>query len=302
MSTSLLVAESGSLSWTQRLSAYLELTKPRIATLVLVVVAASAWVATRGHLSLATLLHTLWGTLFVAASACAANQWMEIARDRLMPRTAKRPLVQDRLTSWEAIAFTMFTLSLGLGWLVAFVNPVTAGIGLLTWMLYVCVYTPLKTVTAWNTFVGAIPGALPVLIGWTCVQGEWGLHAAAIFGLVFLWQFPHFMAIAWLYRHQYERAGFRMLPNVDRSGHWTGIKAVICAAMLLPVSVLPAMFMPGWGGVWYAFVATALGLVQLACAVAFAMQANDVSARRLLWMSLFYLPLVFLSLVVFPGA
>jgi protoheme IX farnesyltransferase len=294
------VAEASEVSWSGRLAAYVELTKPRIAMLVLVVVATSAWIATHGQFPAMTLLHTLFGTLLVAGSACAANQWLELARDRLMPRTAGRPLVRERITPVEAALFTAVTLGAGLAWLAVFVNPATAGVNLLTWAMYVCVYTPLKTVTVWNTLIGAVPGALPVVIGWTSVDAAWDGRLAALFALVFLWQFPHFMAIAWLYRQQYARAGFVMLPTYDESGFWTGFQAVLCAAFLLPVSVLPAVLEPGSGSVACAATSTMLGLIQLAVAVVFAQRASDIAARRLLWMSLCYLPLVLLSLLLFP--
>jgi len=301
MSASVVAVETRSASLVARALAYVELTKPKIAAMVLVAVAASACVATWGQPSPWAVLHTLIGTLLVAASSCAANQWLERSLDRLMSRTAERPLPQGRLAASEAIAFSGLMLVVGLAWLITFVAPVTAGLALLTWVLYVVVYTPLKTRTSWNTAVGAIPGALPVLIGWSCVGGAFDVRAAALFCTLFLWQFPHFMAIAWLYRHQYDQAGFRMLPTIDRSGRWAGIQAVACAAALLPVSLVPVLGSPGVGSMSYALAAAMLGLGQLACAIAFAWSRNDDNARRLLRASLVYLPVLLLCLVVFPG-
>jgi len=283
-----------------RLAAYVELTKPKIAVMVLVAVAASASIATWRQPTW-SLLHALIGTLLVAGSSCAANQWLERRRDSLMPRTADRPLPQGRLSSLEAIGFSATTLVAGLAWLICFTNLLTAGVALLTWALYVLVYTPLKTQSSLNTLVGAIPGALPVLIGWTSVAGPANLRIAGLFCILFLWQFPHFMAIAWLYRKQYAQAGFQMLPTVDQTGRWAGVQAIACAAVLLPVSLLPVLSMSDAGSLAYAVAATLLGIGQLACAVAFAWSRNDVSARRLLRASLIYLPLLLGCLVALPG-
>jgi heme o synthase len=305
MSTSVAVAEvrSGTIATRvgARASAYVELTKPKIAVMVLVAVAASAAVASWGRPDYWVVLHTLFGTLMVAGSSCAANQWLERTLDRQMKRTARRPLPQGRLSNSEAIAFSAVTLVLGFIWLVVFAPLVTAALALLTWVLYVAIYTPLKTRTSWNTAVGAIPGALPVLIGWTCVGGQFDLRAAGLFLTLFLWQFPHFMAIAWLYRIQYAQAGFRMLPTVEPTGRSAGAQAVACAAALLPVSLVPVMATPGWGSFTFTVAALVLGLGQLACAIAFARTRDDHSARRLLRASLIYLPLLLAALVALPG-
>lgn len=300
MSTSLLVAPVRSVPLLARAMAYVELTKPKIALMVLVAVAAAASVASWRQPTWA-VAHALFGTLLVAASSCAANQWLERFRDSLMNRTANRPLPQGRLSSSEAVAFVAVALVVGLVWLALFTTLLTAGIALLTWLLYVAVYTPLKTRTSLNTAVGAIPGALPVLIGWTCVEGPLNQRAAGLFLTLFVWQFPHFMAIAWLYRKQYESAGFQMLPTIDRTGRWAGVQAVACASVLIPVSLVPVLSLPGSGALAYAACAVALGLGQLACAVAFAWQRDDVSARRLLRASLIYLPVLLACLVALPG-
>jgi len=300
MSTSLLAAPARSVPLLARATAYIELTKPKIALMVLVAVAAAACIASWRQPTWA-VAHALFGTLLVAASSCAANQWLERYRDSLMDRTAIRPLPQGRLSSSEAVGFVTITLVAGLVWLAVFTTLLTACIALLTWFFYVAVYTPLKTRTSLNTAVGAIPGALPVLIGWTCVEGPLTLRAAGLFLTLFVWQFPHFMAIAWLYRKQYARAGFRMLPIVDRTGHWAGVQAVACASVLVPVSLVPVLSLQGSGALAYAACAVALGLGQLACAVAFAWQRNDISARRLLRASLVYLPVLLACLVALPG-
>jgi protoheme IX farnesyltransferase len=300
MSTSALIAPVRSVPLLARASAYIELTKPKIALMVLVAVAASACVASWRQPTWA-VAHALFGTLLVAASSCAANQWLERFRDGLMPRTADRPLPQGRLSSSEVVAFVTITLAVGITWLALYTNLLTTGIALLTWVLYVAVYTPLKTRTSLNTAVGAIPGALPVLIGWACVAGPFNMRAAGLFLTLFLWQFPHFMAIAWLYRKQYDAAGFQMLPTVDRTGRSAGFQAVACACLLIPISLVPVLSLQGSGAFAYAVAAVVLGAGQLACAIAFAWKRDDVTARRLLRASLIYLPLLLGCLVALPG-
>ena len=300
MSTSALLAPARSSPLLGRAAAYVELTKPKIALMVLVAVGAAACVASWRQPTWA-VAHALFGTLLVAGSSCAANQWLERFRDGLMKRTQDRPLPQGRLTSSEVLAFVTITLALGFTWLALYTNLLTAGIALLTWVLYVVVYTPLKTRTTLNTFVGAIPGALPVLIGWTCVEGPLTMRAAGLFLTLFLWQFPHFMAIAWLYRQQYAAGGFRMLPTVDRTGRTAGMQAVACASLLIPISLVPVLSLQGGGAFAYAVAAVVLGSAQLACALAFAWKRDDVNARRLLRASLIYLPLLLGCLVALPG-
>ncbi len=170
--------------------------------------------------------------------------------------------------------------------------------GLATWLVYVWIYTPLKTRTSANTAVGAVAGALPVLMGWASVGAPLGLKAFTLFLIVFLWQFPHFMAIAWIYRREYAAAGLRMLPVVDPSGHRAGVQAVLCALILVPVSLVPAVLDLA-GGAYFSW-ALILGLGQLACAVSFSWRLDEVSARRLLRASLIYLPMVLLALVLGP--
>lgn len=282
---------------------YVELTKPRIAVLVLVVVIASAIMAawtTGGSINGWAVLHGCLGTLLVASSASAANQWLEIRRDARMNRTADRPLPAGRISSAGALAFAGVTLFAGLLYL-AFTLPQSAVLwAVLTWLLYVAVYTPLKPISSANTAVGAVAGALPVFIGWSAVSESLDIRAVALFLTLYLWQFPHFMAIAWLYREDYARGGYKMLPVVDPSGRRAGVQAVLCAAALLPVSAIPALAAPGWGGPLYLIIVTLLGLAQLLVAVLFLAQMNREAARRLLRMSLIYLPILLGLLVIVP--
>ncbi len=281
-----------------RVSAFLDLTKPRISALVLVVVAVSAWAARWGAPNVSVLIHALVGTALVAASSGAVNQWIERHRDARMKRTRGRPLPSGRLTEAEVLWFAAVTLLVGLAYLAVLTNVLTAALGLATWVLYVAVYTPLKVRTPLNTHLGAVAGALPVWMGWAAVGGAWDVRAVALFLILFLWQFPHFMAIAWLYREEYGRAGMKMLTVVDPSGRRAGVLAVVTALALTPVSVAPAMFSPG--ATVYAFGAIVLGVLQLAAAVTFAVTRDELSARRLLHASLIYLPALLGLLLLTP--
>ena len=284
-----------------RLADYWELTKPRIALLVLVVVAATAFIVRDGWPAWNLVANVLLGTALVSASGSALNQWLERKTDALMDRTAPRPLPGGRLREAEVLRFATATLVTGLGVLWLAVNGETALLGLFTWTLYVWVYTPLKTRTCLNTAVGAVAGAMPILIGWAAVRlpGESWLNVRmlSLFTLVFLWQFPHFMAIAWLYRKQYGSAGLKMLPVVDATGRRAGIQAFLAAALLLPISLLPVLGGSDLGALLFAVTALLLGAGQLACALWFLTRRNDHAARRLLQASLVYLPLLFLLLV-----
>ena len=277
---------------------YLELTKPKILVLVLATVAVAGYVARWGRPDVVMLAHALLGTAWIAASASAANQWLERHSDALMQRTGRRPLPAGRLSGREVLVFSGLAVLAGVTYLAVAVGWLTALLGWLTWMLYVMVYTPLKSRTAWNTAVGAVAGAMPVTIGWSAADGDWGIRAASLFLIVFFWQFPHFMSIAWIYRQQYAKAGLKMLTVVDPSGRWAGIQAVATALVLLPVSTVP-----GWatsGTLVYVAAALLLGAGQLACAALFLRHQQENSARRLLRASLLYLPALLLLMVLLP--
>jgi protoheme IX farnesyltransferase len=300
MSASVLAVAQPRTTLMARLRDYVELTKPRIATLELVVVATAAVVATWGTPDPASLLHAMVGTLLVAASASAANQWLEQGLDSRMKRTADRPLPSGRLGSREVLAFAALTLLAGIAYFILFINPIALGWALATWITYVCLYTPLKTRSAMNTAVGAVAGALPVLIGWTATGNALDVRAWSLALLLFLWQFPHFMAIAWLYRAEYGRAGYKMLTVVEPTGQRAGWQAVIAALALIPISLLPVLENPSLGSVLFIAAAGLLGLGQLALAIAFWRQPDDFRARLLLRASLIYLPTIMLLLVLVP--
>jgi protoheme IX farnesyltransferase len=299
MSTSVVAVAQPRVALLGRALDFVELTKPKIAVMELVVVLAAALVATWGQPpNPAAVLHAMVGTLLIAASASAANQWLERQRDSRMVRTSDRPLPAGRITSGEALAFTGITLCTGTLYLGLFVNLSCLGWALATWVVYVLIYTPLKTVSALNTVVGAVAGALPVLIGWSATGARLESPAIALALLLFLWQFPHFMAIAWLYREDYARGGYKMLTVVDRSGRRAGWQAVLAALALVPVSVVPVLSSPGLGGVLFATLAIGLGAAQFLLAILFWHSATDLRARLLLRASLVYLPTVLITMIL----
>jgi protoheme IX farnesyltransferase len=281
-----------------RLAAYVELTKPRIAAMVLITVAVGYLMGARGGADPRTLTLTLLGTGLVAAGASAWNQYLERARDGRMRRTAGRPLPSGRLAPAEAAWFGTALTIAGSALLAIGPHPLAAAVALVTFALYAFVYTPLKPRTTLNTAIGAVPGALPPVIGWAAATGRLGVEAWALFLIVFLWQFPHFLAIAWIHRDDYARAGHRMLPGVDPAGSITGRQAAGYALALVPAGLLPAVV--GLAGPVYFAGALGLGLFYLAAAGRFWSAVGDATARRLLRASFVYLPSVLLLLLLNP--
>jgi heme o synthase len=224
-------------------------------------VTVAAVVARSGAPNLWLLAHALFGTLLVAAGASAWNQWLERHSDALMDRTADRPLPASRLSGWEVVVASTASALIGVTYLGLLVNLPTAALGALAWLTYVGIYTPLKSRSLTSTPVGAVAGALPILLGWTAVGGRLNFSAATLFLIVFLWQFPHVMAIAWIYRRQYAAAGIKKLPIVDPTGRLAGALAVVTALVLVPVSLLPTMI--GFAGPMYFIWALALRLSRL---------------------------------------
>jgi protoheme IX farnesyltransferase len=255
----------------------------------LVTVVVAAHLASPWGVDPVVILHAVIGAALVAASAGAFNQWLERSTDALMTRTAGRPLPAGRLTTSQVVSFGIATLVVGLIQLFTGVGALTASVALATWLVYVLAYTPLKTRSPINTAVGAISGALPILIGWTATGAAIDMRALSLVAVMFLWQFPHFMAIAWLYRADYVRSGQRMLTVVDPTGMRAGAQAVVGALALIPVSLVPAMS-PQSGSIAVYFVWTlVLGAMQVIAATMFLFHRDDRSARRLLRASLFYL-------------
>lgn len=291
MSTSsLLAAQRSSTGLVARLSDYLEITKPRIIILELIVASAAACLAAPHSLDIYTLLFALVGTGLVAASAISANQWLERVSDRRMPRTANRPLPAGRITPGEASTLSAVCLIVGTSLLLWQVNTLTAVLGLASWVLYVVIYTPLKQRSPINTTVGAVSGAIPILMGWTATGAPLNLTAWSLAMVLYLWQFPHFMAIAWLYRQDYAAGGHKMHSVVDPTGVRAGALAVITAAVLVPVSLIPAIMPTGGSPLLYLTWAFALGAIQTGLAIRFAIVRDKQSARVLLRASVLYLP------------
>jgi len=281
-----------------KLASYVALTKPRVAVMVLMTVASGFWLGARGSSEPSKLLLTLLGTGLVAGGASAWNQYLERFRDARMRRTVGRPLPSSRLAPAEAAVFGGALGALGVLILALGVNTIAAVVAATTFVLYVFVYTPMKPRTTLNTAVGAVPGALPPMIGWAAATGQLGIEAWALFLIVFLWQFPHFLAIAWIYRDDYARAGHRMLPNVDPRGAMTGRQSVVYALALIPAGLLPTTI--GLAGPYYFAGALALGLFYLAAAVRFWSDVTEASARRLLRASFVYLPAILALLLLNP--
>ncbi len=272
-----------------RVADLVELTKPRIAVLVLFTVGAGALLAQPGLPDLLLLVHTLLGTALLAAGASVINQVLERQSDALMRRTENRPLPAGRLHPVEGLLLGLLLSGGGLAYL-AFTcrHELAVWVGALTLVTYVFVYTPLKRYTTLNTLVGAVPGALPPVIGWTAVRGTLDVEAFALFLVLFLWQVPHFLAIAWIHREDYARAGLKMLPVVDREGRLCGRQMVVYCLALLAAGTLPLALERG--GVILALGGAALGLVFLRAAWKFAAEVSNAHARKVLHASLIYLP------------
>jgi protoheme IX farnesyltransferase len=278
-----------------RASDFVMLTKPRLNLLVLITTLAGVYLAAPDGVPLGLVLHTLAGTALVAGGAAALNQVWERDTDRLMRRTRGRPLPGGRLRAAEGTWFGILLSTIGITELAAAVNVMSAVVATVTLASYVLLYTPMKRRSALSTLVGAIPGALPPVIGWVAVTGSITLPPLVLFGIQFFWQMPHFLAIAWMYRDDYAAAGIPLLPVQEADGRRTGQQALLYAAVLFPVSLMPAAI--GLAGAPYSIVATALGFAFTALATLFARERTLATARRLFIFSIIYLPLLWGALV-----
>jgi len=279
------------LSGRERVAAYVELTKPRITFLIVLTAAAGFGLATPGRVNYPLLLSSMFGIALLSSGIAALNQYMERDLDGLMRRTVTRPLPSGKLLPWEALCFGLSLTIIAEGYLAIVVNPLSGLLGLFVIAGYLFAYTPLKTRTSLSTMVGAFPGAIPPLIGWTAATGQLSVGAWVLFAILFLWQFPHFLAIAWMYREDYSRAGILMLPVVEPDGKVTGQQIIAYALMLLPVSLLPAVL--GISGRVYFAGAIVLGLLFIAASIRAALSRSRQRARELLLASVVYLPLLF---------
>jgi len=272
-----------------------DLVKARLTTLVLLTTLAGFYLGWRGAMDFALAFHVLAATALLAAGAAALNQLLEREYDAKMRRTQNRPLPSGRLQPVTVMLFGGACATGGLLYLALAVNPLTSIIGAVTLISYLFIYTPLKRVTWLNTNIGAIPGALPALMGWTAARGELSVEGWALFAIVAFWQIPHFMAIAWIYRDEYARAGFKMLPVVEPAGRRTGEQSVSHTLALLAVSLSPFVFK--LAGPVYFTGALVLGMGYSWCAIQFSRQLTLARARMLFLASILYLPLL-LALMV----
>jgi len=267
-----------------RFADFFELTKPGITTMVLITTLVGYYMASRNGLRPLLLLHTILGTALVAGGASGLNQYFERDLDARMHRTRNRPLPAGRLFPNEALFFSMIISVVGVADLMFFVNVLTGVLGLMTLAAYIFVYTPLKTRTALCTLIGAFPGATPPVMGWTAAGGDIDAVALSLFAILFLWQMPHFFAIAWMCTEDYARGGF----SVHVSGQSTGRQIIFFCCALIPISVLPTML--GLTGMLYLLGAILLGFVYLGYGFAVALFRSNAHAYRLLWVSILYLP------------
>jgi protoheme IX farnesyltransferase len=285
----------------RKLAAYIELTKPRLSSLILLVALSSYWVASADAASANAsggwrMAALLIGTGLLAGGIFALNQYLERDVDARMRRTGQRPLPTGRLTPGEALWFGAALVSAAVVSLALLVNLLCGFLALATAGSYLFLYTPLKRITPHATLIGAFPGAAPPLLGWAAARNDLGLEAWTLFAILFLWQFPHFHSIGWLYREDYARAGIRFWPVIESpKGRVTSSQIVGFAAVLLPVSLMPAVL--GISGLIYAGVALGIGSGFLWLGVRAAMRSSDTNARRLLLASVLYLPALFTVMV-----
>lgn len=273
-----------------RATDFVLLTKPRITFLVLVTTAVGYALGFGAAFQPTVFIALLVGTALVSGGASALNQWAERDADARMSRTRSRPLPSGRLAPADAFAFGVAISVVGLVLLASAVNALTALLAAASLASYVLAYTPLKRVTSLCTLVGAVPGAIPPMMGWAAATGTLGREAWALFAVLFLWQMPHFLAIAWIYREDYARGGFPMLPVTDPGGDSTARQSVAYAAALVPVTLLAGAF--AGAGEYYLWSAVGLGTLFVGCAVVFAIRRTLRSARWLFLVSVLYLPAV----------
>lgn len=279
-----------------RVSLWTDLFKARLTLLVLLTTLVGFYVGSDGLINYALMAHLLLGTGMVACGAAALNQYLEREWDARMRRTESRPLPSGRMQPHVVLLLGGFLSTFGLIYLALWVNLLTSVLGAVTLVSYLFLYTPLKRVTWLNTAVGAVPGALPPLMGWTGAGNGLSHGGWALFAILFFWQIPHFLAIAWMYRDDYARAGFVMLPSVDPDGTRTGHQAVSHTLGLLFVSLCPVLF--GVASTVYFLGAIVLGLVFLGAAIGFSRQLTLRRARQLFFVSILYLPLLLVLMVL----
>ena len=286
-------------SFADRWPAYVELTKMRISVMVVLTFLVAAFISQPMFVDFVTLFWGTIGCLLICFSGNAMNMFVERKTDSLMPRTATRPLPAEKLTSIEVLIFggLTFVLSAVIFWF--FVNWQTTVCAAINWITYVVIYTPMKKKTWFNTEVGSVAGALPVIMGALTATGTVPLIAWAFFGVLVFWQFPHFMAIAWKYRHEYKAGGLQMLTVVDPSGKRAGVKAVVTCLLLIAVSIVPAFEVRAiWQSILLVAISLIVGYPYLKASFAFNADRNDATAKKLMRSSLLYLPLYMAGLLI----
>jgi protoheme IX farnesyltransferase len=284
------------LTLASRANAYVALTKPDVSFLVVITTAAGYYMGARGPVNWLHLIHTVFGTMLIAAGTAALNHYAERDSDRLMRRTASRPLPTGVLKPRQALAYGIALSVSGAVYLYFASSVLAAGLGVAACLGYLLAYTPLKKRTVWATFVGAFPGAVPPMIGWVAASGRLDLGAWLLFAILFFWQFPHFHAIAWMYREDYARAGILMLPVVDREGSRTFRQILVTAVALIGVSLLPAI--AGIAGVVYFFGALGLSVALLQVCIWAASAKTNFRAKWLMHATVLHIPLL-LGLMVY---
>ena len=289
------IQDTKAIGMKEKLAAFLELTKPRIAFMLVLTSAAGFYLGSKGSFDFLLFINAMIGIVLLAFGVATLNQFIERRTDALMERTARRPIPTNKVSPAEALIFGLILTVSAEIYLAFLVNPLTAILGLVVIVGYVLLYTPLKTKTSASTAIGAIPGAMPPLMGWTASANEITLGAWVLFAMLFLWQFPHFLAIAWMYKEQYRKAGILMLPVVEKEGRLTAIQIVTFTVMLLPISIAP--FFMGFAGAIYLIGASLLGLWFLVSSIQTARAKSVEKARKLLLVSVLYLPVIFALLV-----
>ena len=275
---------------------FLELTKPRITILILICTAVGYFFGCRGLFHLSVLVHTLLGTALMASGTSALNQWYEADSDAKMRRTQKRPIASGRMKRSHGFVFGVLLSAAGFTELWLGANALAAALGLFTLLSYLVVYTPLKRVSPACTTVGALPGAMPPLIGYAAASGHLDAGALTLFLILFVWQFPHFYAIAWMYRDDYAMGGIRMLPVVEPDGESTARRIVACSLLLIPISIAPRLL--GMTGLIYPIAAIAAGLALLYFGVRLGRDRTRIRARHVLLASVLYLPALLAVMVL----
>jgi protoheme IX farnesyltransferase len=285
------INDRSSLSVADRFAAYAELTKPRITFLVVLTAVAGFCMGSDSGIDYLRLINMSIGIALLSSGLATLNQYIERDLDRLMRRTQARPLPAGKLLPAEALMFGILLSAVAMAYLAVLINPLSALLGLATLVSYLFIYTLLKPKTTLSTALGAFPGAMPPFIGWVAASGTVTVEAWVLFAILFLWQFPHFLAIAWMYRDDYARAGIKMLPVVEPDGRVTGQQIITYTVMLVPVSLLPAV--TGLAGSIYLAGAAVLGLGFLYFSARAALVRTTWQARRLLLASVIYLPILF---------